>query len=172
MKKLSLIVAVLVIANITFGTLIDQFRGWNDLIDKSHDIIIAKCTATLGTTKPEKLTIIIDGVIPSDIQVISVLKGNTKVGPSHMASQYWPYQGEKFLLFANYRNDQYYTGYNAVEAYRVIPLNRHFQTNELSGKSLNEQIQLMLSQRLADINDELQRDTDEKKRIEEGFKKK
>jgi hypothetical protein len=83
-----------------------------------------------------------------------------------MASRYWPFQGEKFLLFANYENNQFFSGYNAVEEYRVISLNRYFQTNVLSGKTLNEQIQLILTNRLNDLNGELARGQEEKRRLE------
>jgi hypothetical protein len=52
----------------------------------------------------------------------------------------------------------------------VIPLNHDFIISDLSGKTLNEQIQLILDSRLKDLNDEIAQDNDEKNRLEEFSK--
>ena len=93
MFLLAVVVSVLAIP-------ISPFKGWDDLIDKSPDIIIARCMATqdLLTPKPKSF---FSNVFSSDIEVISVLKGNTMPGPSHMTSLYFPYRGEYFLVFAS-----------------------------------------------------------------------
>jgi hypothetical protein len=149
-----------------FAVFTNKFKTWSDLTEQSPDILIAQCVSTLGDTKTKRPVAVIDGVIHSEIEVVCVLKGSTKPGPTRMASRYWPFQGEKFLLFANYENNQFFSGYNAVEEYRVISLNRYFQTNVLSGKTLNEQIQLILTNRLNDLNGELARGQEEKRRLE------
>lgn len=158
-----------VIVSIVLGTvltagamLISQFESWDNLIEQSPDIVIAKCATSLETTKSEN-RIILNGIISSDIDVISVLKGNSNVGLSHLHSSYQPQQGESFLIFANYEPN---VGFRAAEGYRVIPLNQYFQTNQLDGKTLREQVQLILNSRLKDLNDEIARDNDEKSRIQ------
>lgn len=169
MKKYILIIALFVTASAAFAIFINEFKSWNELIEQSPDIVIAKCTATLDpmTSKPTAIT---DGMITSDIEVIKVLKGRVKPGPSHMASQYWPYPGEQFLMFANYEKDQFNTGYTAIEGYRIVSLQRHFNQyvwdHYLAGKPLNEQVQWILNSRLRDLKDEIDRDKKEEARIE------
>ena len=141
------------------------FTSWDDLTRKSPDIIIARCATT---TNP---TLTGDGMIWSDIEVLAVLKGDTKPGAARMVSQYWPYQEERFLMFANYQSNQIYRACRATETYRIVPLGRYFLTNELAGKSLDEQIQLVLRRRLEDVNRELEKDAEEKSRLEKGLKR-
>lgn len=170
MKTITIITSLLVVVGTASAIFVNPFKSWNDLTESSRDIVIARCTSTLGTTKPEKTTAIIDGMIPSDIEVLYVLKGSTKPGLSRMVSQYWPYQGEQFLMFAGYSNDQYFTGYSAVEGYRVVPLSRHFNQyiwdHQLAGKPLQGQVQWILKSRLEDLNAEIAQDKDEKTTIE------
>jgi hypothetical protein len=165
MKKSATIALLLATISSAFAVILGPFTSWDDLTRKSPDIIIARCTAT-----PEP-AFIADGLIWSDIEVTSVLKGDTKPGKARMVSQYWPHQGERFLMFSIYQSNGHYQAYNAPETYRIVPLDRYFTTNGLSGKTLNEQIQFMLQHRLEALNRELQDGADEKKRLEEGVKK-
>jgi hypothetical protein len=165
-KKYFSIIALFFMAGTTFAIFINNFTTWNDLIERSSDIVIAKYTPAPANGNMKKTVAITDGVLYSDIDVLLVLKGNKKPGLSNMASQYCPSNGEQFLLFANYKNDQFYSGYTAIEDYRIVPINASFQTNQLSDKSLDEQIQLILNSRIKDLNDEIERDNDEKKRLE------
>jgi hypothetical protein len=167
MKKTILIVLSFMITGLAaFGVLISQFRSWDDLIQISPDIVIAKCTSTYGTKSSTKKNLIIDDVIPSDVDVLSVLKGNTKPGPARLASQYWPYPGQQFVIFGWYSGGQY----SAVEGYRVMPLNRDFPLSALNGKSLTEQMQLIFSNRLSNLNDEINQDEKDKASLEKYLK--
>lgn len=169
MKKYILLFALIAAAT-TMATLVDKFKGWNELIERSPDIVIARCVAPPTAAQTKKATIIINGSVPSDIEVIAVLKGTTVPGSSRLLSSYRPRQGEQFLLFASYRNDTSFIGYNAVEEYRVVPLNHFFQTNMLAGKTLEQKIEWILQSRLRDLNEELERGQEEKQRLEEGIK--
>ena len=173
MKKTILLVLMLATSAV-FGTIIDHFRGWNDLVDGSPNIVIARCTATPGFTPPgvtPKLTMVVGGGSISDIEVISVLKGDTKPGLSQLMSFYKPFQGEVFAIFATrilpIGTNSYYS---ANEDYKIIPLNSDFQTSDLNGKTLDEQIQLILASRLKDLNGEIARDNEEKERLKQGLK--
>ena len=157
-------IVLLVAVSTAMSVIISPFTGWDDLTTKSPDIIIARCATTPNTPA-------IDGVIWSDIEVLAVLKGDAKPGVARMVSQYWPRQGERFLMFATYQSNQLYRAYNATVAYRIVPLSRYFPTNELAGKSLDEQIRLVLRRRLEDVNRELERLAKEKSRLEEGLKR-
>jgi hypothetical protein len=97
-----------------------------------------------------------------------VLKGNTKIGLAKMTSRHRPSQGEE-LLFANYLTSGTNAWYVATEGYRVIPLNHDFNINELNGKTLDEQIQLIFKSRLKDLDNEIARDKEEKARLEQGI---
>lgn len=87
-----------------------------------------------------------------------------------MQSAYAPRQGDQFLMFANWHNNHPAQTYTATEKYRIVPLSRHFQTNDLVGQPLGEQIQRVLRHRLQELHRELQQGAVEKKRLEEGIK--
>jgi hypothetical protein len=164
MKTLPTIV-MLFAASMAFAVMLVPFTNWDDLTKQSPDIVIARCVVTADTT------IIDDGMNWTDIEVLSVLKGDTKPGPARMVSTYWPRQGENFLMFSTYHTNQKYRGYNATEMYRIVPLGLYFNTNAVTGKRLDEQIQIVLRRRLEKLNGELKDGAEEKKRLEEGIKK-
>lgn len=174
MKRFIFTGILLAVTGTVFGTLIDHFRGWNDLIDGSPNIVIARCTRTPGFIPPgvaPKMTIVEGGGWVSDIEVISVLKGSTKTGPSQLMSDYKPYQGEFLAIFAS-RMLTVGTNscYSANEDYKIVPLNSDFRISDLNGKTLDEQIQLIFASRLKDLNDEIKRDNEEKTRLKQGMK--
>jgi hypothetical protein len=142
------------------GVILLPFNGWKDLAEKSPDIVIVQCT-----TNPAPGPIM-DGMIWSDIEVISVLKGEGRTGLSRMVSQYRPHAGERFLLFGGYQSNELYQAYNATESYRVIPLAFYFSTNALAGKTLDQQIRLIVEHRLEVVKQELKERNEEKARLE------
>ena len=163
--KISITVVGLLAAGSAFAVIMLPFTSWGDLSKKSPDIILARC---ITTADPK---IIADGMIWSDIDVIMVLKGDTKPGTARMVSQYLPRQGDRFLMFSTYQSNELYRAYNAAETYRIVPVGRYFLTNALTGKSLDEQIQVVLRNRLDELSRELKEGADEKRRLEEAFKK-
>jgi hypothetical protein len=174
MKKHISIILLLAVTWTAFGLYINYFKSWSNLIDGSPDIVIARCTATPDFTPPgvkPKMVDIVGGGWLSDIEVISVLKGKTKPSLSHLISFYKPHQGELFVAFANYTMSGTNSLYSANEGYQVIPLNSDFRISDLNGKTLDEQIQLILKSRLKDLDDEITRDNEEKQRLESGLKK-
>jgi len=164
-KASATIVVLLAAASSAVAVPILPFTSWDNLSIKSPDIIIARCSATAPDGP------IGDGMVWSDIEVLSVLKGDTKPGVARMVSQHSPRQGEQFLLFSTYQSNDLYRAYNATETYRVVPLGRGFLIDKLAGKPLEAQVQLVLRHRLDELTKELQHATDEKKRLEEGIKK-
>jgi len=145
------------------------FPGWNLLAQKSSDIIVARCVNT-----PDPFNVWSDGrrvdfqgLIDSDFGIVSVLKGMTNTGAVRVTSEYWPRQGEYYLVVANY-HDGYY---QANEEYRVIPLGVKFPTNSIVGKPLDEQLQILFKRRLNDLNRQMKAEQEEKQRLEEGLKK-
>ena len=166
MKTSFAIFLIVGVISTAMAVLISPFTSWSDLTHKSPDIVIARCTAAHPDNMP-----VADGMMWSHIEVISVLKGDTKPGAAQMVSQYSPYQGERFLMFSEYQSNQLYQAYNATETYRIVPLGRYFLTNELAGKPLDEQIQMVFQSRLKDLSVEMKRAGEEQKRLEEGLTK-
>lgn len=146
------------------------FTTWDNLTNKSTDIVIVRCART-----PQRLNVqsdgvvveIKDGLISSEIQVVAVLKGRTNLGPAVLVSRYWPRQSDQYLVFSYYQDGSFM----AVERYRVVPLGIDFPTNVITGKSMEEQIQAMLRYRLDQLNHELEEQQAEKNRLEQGLKR-
>jgi hypothetical protein len=172
----AIFIAFLAAASTAAAFLPDGFRSWDDLTQNSPDIVIARCTATPDPFDGA------DGMVWSDIEVLSVLKGDTKPGVARMVSQYCPHQGERFLMFSTYESNKIYRAYNAAEAFRVVPFAHSWVTydptgkppadpDDLTGKPLAEQIRIVLRRRLEDVNRDLARATEEKKRLEGGLTK-
>ena len=171
MRKYFCIAMLLLMTTAALTIPITNFKDYDDLVANSPEIIIARCTSTLDfITASNKMVIVIDGMIDSNIEIVSVLKGTPNPGSAHLGSEYWPYRGECLLVFANDRKDEYNKGYTAIEGYRVIPLGHNFMTNQLAGKTVEEQVNLILKMRLDNLKDELGRDTQEKQRIEAKLK--
>jgi hypothetical protein len=165
MKRFITAVGLLAVAGSAFAVFLSPFTSWDDISKKSPDIIIGRCTLTAPDGP------VGNGMIWSDIEVLSVLKGDTKPGAERMVSQHAPRQGERFLMFSTYQSNHLYRAYNATETYRVVPLGRYFLTSELTGKPLDEQIQFVLRHRLEELSHELKQGEVEKKRLEEALKK-
>ncbi|HEY5042341.1 MAG TPA: hypothetical protein VIK53_10095 [Verrucomicrobiae bacterium] len=173
MKKYIAMLIVLATMKIALAIPITSFESWDVLIKNSPEIVIARCTSTLDfISASNKVVVVTDGIIRSDIEVVSVLKGTPNPGLSHLASEYWPYRGEYFLVFASNQKDQYNVGYTAIEGYRIISLGHNFTTNQMTGKPLEDQIQFLLKRRLKELNEGLTRDNEEKLRLEMALKEK
>jgi hypothetical protein len=165
MKKFVVLFMFLTVTSVTLAIIMSPFTSWTDLEKRSPDIVFARCTTT-----PEP-QVIVDGMITSEIEVQAVLKGATKPGTNLMVSEYLPHQGEHFLIFSTYSDQGIFKAYTAPEAYRIVPVDRYFGTNNLAGKTLDEKIQLVLQRRLDDLKRERERADEEIKRLETGLKK-
>jgi hypothetical protein len=165
-----IIISVVLAAAAAFGVLVGNFKSWHDLELQSSDIIVAKCTSPIEDNHSGKPMVTFGGITHSDIQVLFVLKGNTKPGLSRLDSLYQPYPGERLMVLGNYRRDENHAGYSAAEKYRIVPINRSFRIEALTGLGLDAQLQLVLSNRLEDLNEIIKRGQEEKARIEKGIK--
>jgi len=161
-------------------------------MQNSPYIIIVRCTSSPeshrlinGIMSDNPLVIgQMGGVTLSDVKMVTMLKAETGSSaalssfPNGMAetlkagssltlwSRYRPCQGDEYLLFATRFED---TNCDALDLYRVVPLGHSFDTNWLGGKSLGDQIKFMLQYRLNNLNQELQKGEEEKKRLEQGL---
>lgn len=166
MKTKIIILAVsLIFTTIALAIPVLPFPGWEEIKQKSSDIIIARCVETTDNPVEEKkdgMLFITRGLIKSDIQVIYALKGQTIITSAKLNSLYWPRRGEEYAIFATLQGETY----DATETYRIIPLGTHFPNNSLIGKTLDEQIQMIFQWRLNHLSQELVQLNDEKSRLE------
>jgi hypothetical protein len=159
-----------------WAVIMEPFTNWANVTAHSPDILLARCKTTPQRSTQQKdgrFRELKDGMIESEIEVLAVLKGSTKptppgTEPSRLLSRYWPRQSEQYLIFSSFHDGFY----QAIEEYRVVPMGIGFSTNGLAGKSLTEQVNLLLHSRLKDVDREIERLQEEKKRLEEQFPKK
>ena len=161
--------ALLVLAIGALALRESPFSGWDNVKRHSPDIIIARCVKTVDDPLASQR---VRSVIFSDIEILSTLKGRTlkgrtNLGPARLGSLIWPRQGENYLIFSDYHDDFY----QAVEPYRVVPLGTYLPPDLLTGKTLDENIQILFQRRLDNLNREMKEEQEEKQRLEEGLKK-
>lgn len=171
MKKRTLTVMGLTafFAGTTLAVVLVPFHGWDALVAKSPEIIIANCLKTPEETLFRLGNVVEgarDGVFPSEIEVIAVLKGMTNRGPVRLYSRVPLSRGEAYLIFA-----RFFDTYDAPEEYRIVPLGSRFSTNLVAGKQLDDQIQALLQFRLNNLNREMEKLQEERTRLESGLKK-
>ena len=146
------------------------FKGWHELTQASPDIIIVHCTKTPDLETVESNGVVREtalGAINSDVEVIFSLKGFAEQKKARIVSECALRQGEYYMVFGL----RYDGLYQATESYRIVPLGLNFSTNSLSGKTIDEQIQMLLQLRLNNLNRQMKAEQEEKQRLEEGIKK-
>lgn len=165
-------VSLLFMAGMAVAVPTQPFRDWSELTRTSKDIVIVHCVKTPETEIVEAGGVVREegfGGIKSDVEISFALKGQMDSGKSEIVSQYPLRQSEYYLAFANqYESHGFYQAY---EPYRIISLGQNFDTNVLSGKTLDEQIQTLLQKRLNDLNRQMKAEQEEKARLESAFKK-
>jgi hypothetical protein len=139
------------------------FTSWEDLTEKSTDIIIARCTKT---AEPR---IVSDHMITTEIEVLFVLKGGTKTGPAQMVGGYQPQQGERFLLFAHYMKQADGMKYTAAETYRAVPLGLSYPVEAIKDLPLETQVRNLLRHRLQQLKQEAETRAEEVRRLEKDW---
>ena len=157
--KLKLITIMLLLVAITVAArLIAVFSDWNWAMKNSPNIIIAHC----GKQSPSSNHF---NAPASDfsIKVLTVLKGATNVVSARLLTDHELITGQNYLVFGYYDAGIY----TAYEEFRIVPLGVNFSTNLISGKSLDDQLQILFKLRRDQLNQEIQKDKEEKQRLEE-----
>ena len=159
MKKHLVIISLFATAGVILGRGVVAFKGWDDLIQRSPAIIIARRIATPHslTNEPIDHPVVIwsmsDAGSSYPIEVLTILKGSTRPGRAEMVSHYSPVdrllprQDDVFLFFAGYvSTNQSKVIYDAYENYQVVCIGSDLYysdlTNNIAGKSLREQIRI------------------------------
>jgi hypothetical protein len=158
--KLIILAAIVLTSAVSVMAIITvSFPGWGWLKENSADIIVASCTGDPPQYHPKF-------EYDSNINVAVVLKGTNNLRSSILRSFYLPQKYGYYLIFSTYHDGSY----QALEAYRVIPLGDYFHANLIVGKSLDEQIKILFKLRLGNLERQMKEDQDEKARLEEGIK--
>jgi hypothetical protein len=105
----------------------------------------------------------------SDVGIKSMitLKGTNNACPVRLLTDHEMCPGNNYLVFG-YCDSSVYIAY---EEHRIVPLGKYFATNLIAGKTLQEQIQILLQRRLDNLKLEMQENENEKMRLEAGLKK-
>lgn len=180
MKALSIKTVISALVFISAGSLMAvvmyAFSSWDFLTETSPDIVIARCSRTPDPYRDHGSGPT-GSLFDTDIEVVSILKSATNwgtevldappKGSSRLSSAFYPRQGEYYLIFSVFYDHEY----QANESYRVVPLGLTINTNALTGKTLEEQIMMLLQKRLNSLNLEIKQGQEEKERLEQAFRK-
>ncbi len=89
---------------------LEPFQGWKPLLSKSTDIVVAECdklrTPLIVTNNGTVYTEDPDQTLDSPINVIAVLKGNSKMGPGQISAYFTPRVGERALILFGEAGDK------------------------------------------------------------------
>ena len=145
------------------------FAGWDELIDSSPDILIVRAGAT-------DKGVGVRGLFNAAVESLVVLKGSARLGQERFESACLLKPSEEYLVFCSWRTNGICY---ATESYRVVPLGPDFETGVLTGKSLGDQLKLLIQRRLSAVTSEidalrtrLENDSRERERLEQALAKK
>lgn len=168
MKTLLIVLAILAMTFTASAILTLVFSNYEDLENRSSDIIVARCI----TNPPTRIHLGYDPDINNfSIKTIAVLKGTNFSGSIPLVTEQWLNQGDDYLIFGNPRNGTC----RAIEDFRVIPLGREFYagqiTNALAGKSPDQEMKILFKRAIEHLDRQMKKEQQEKERLEEDLQK-
>lgn len=168
MKNYLAILILLIVASTASAVLLSEFAGYDWLEQHSPDIFVARCVTNPPTLLPSNSESIVNAF---SIQVVSSIKGTNRYVTAPLSSMHWLNVGDNYLIYGRFEDGICY----ATEEFRVIPLGRELWagtfTNLIAGKPLPEQLQILLKRALENVNRNMNREREEKQRLEEGVMK-
>lgn len=144
--RIVLVFSLFASAASAFAVRVQPFTSWAELINKSPDIVIARCVSY-----PEQQIYV--GIIKSSINVISVVKGDTQLGPAELASLRACSFDTPVLIFSEFKQAEGKPGYIAIETYRLMPLAPDFDFSQLPNNNPDQRLSLILQHRLSSDTD-------------------
>ena len=146
MKRIILAVTIFCIFSSTcLAVITTPFSDTDTYIKIAGDIVIAKC---ISVPKQE----FIQGLVPAEVEVIKVLKGNRKPGSLPIAvfpGSVTP--NNTYMLYSFTGGKTLGTDFLAKDELSVIPLPASFDIEELENKDLKEQVQYVFSRYLFEV---------------------
>jgi hypothetical protein len=150
-------------ASSVFSIKISLFQDTETYVTRARDIIVAECISI----EKEKVDVDTDGLRAINVKVLKALKGNRKPGELRIATIY-PMKEEVTYLLYNLGGNMMSTDFLAIAELSVVPLPSYFRFSELEGKELKEQIEIIFSRHLFEVDNEYERILAEKKLLEKA----
>lgn len=160
---------MLLIVTAAIAYRIQPFESWEKVKQGASEITIVRCLETPHRLNRDENGVFVEftGLFDSKMEVVFFLKGDIKEKKLILRSEFWPRQGEDYLVFGHFARGILH----AYDKYKIIPLGVDFQTNMISGKVMDEQIKTILDFRLANLNGQIGEMQEEKKLLEQETKK-
>jgi len=160
MKQKFIIIACALVSFAAIARVIEPFHGWDRLKTESPNIAIVECGSPVPPNPNEQT----EGAPKSDsnAQIIFTLKGTNETTSVRLQTDYELSAGRKYLVFGQIDKGVFL----AYEKFRIIKIGRIFSIESITGKTLDEQVQVILERRLPDLNQELEQNIEEKQRLE------
>ena len=120
---------------------ITAFIDTDTFVERSKDIVIAKCTGPVA-----KGDAFDDGLFPVNVRIVSVLRGDKKPGKAKIATIY-PMESGKTYLLTSMGGSAHGTDFLAIPELSVVELPPNFRLADLDGKQVVEQVQAVFAAR-------------------------
>ncbi len=150
-------------ASSLFAIKVTLFEDTDSYIARAQDIIIAECISI----EAEKVDVDTDGLQAAKVKVVKVLKGNRKPGELRIASLY-PIQKGRIYMLSSLGGSRMGSDFLAVPELSVVPLPSNFRFSDLDSKVLKEQVQIVFSRYLFEVDKEYRRILTEKRLLEKA----
>lgn len=165
MKTKTIVTFLLLTAFCVIARLPYNFMGWDRLKTESPEIIIA---GPKEPTPPEAGVVFENGPdFDFSITVLSVLKGTNGMRHARLLSDHELRPRDAYLVFGKYENGIY----KANGEFSVVPLGRRYKREMISGKTLDDQIRVLIQLAIDNLDSEMASKQVEKARLETIFKK-
>lgn len=169
MKSMKSKIIILIVIPVLFKSLnvsalvLGPFPGWDRMEKMSSNIAVVACYQPLSSRPNYD-----DDVVGSDRQahLYLSLKGTNWASNFRLLTNYPLLRGRKYLVFGYYVDGTF----EAFEDYRVVPLSRDFDIKSVSGKSPDQQLQILFQDGIKEMDREIQNDEAEKQRMEEALR--
>ena len=162
MRKLSIVVAILVLsATVAWAVKITLFADMDFYINRGKQIVIADFIAAHNTHHYE------DGLYTAEVDVVRVLAGQTRVGKLRVLTIYPMTRGTRYLFYSLAGPPEF----QAIPELSVVALPDGFDLSRLDGKSLREQLLLILETRRFQVGHELKERQEEQKLLDKALGK-
>lgn len=162
-KIILLIVGPVLFKSLTAAALVlGPFPEWDRLEEMSSNIAVVACYRPLPAEPNSN-----DDVVMSDSRawILSPLRGKDAAGYIRLLTNHTLSRGRNYLVFGYYVNG----AFEAFEDYRVVPLSKDFDIKSLSGKTLDQQLQILFEDGVKEMNRQIQEDEAEKQRLQEAL---
>ena len=158
-RKLLILSLVLLCYTPCHAIMVTLFDNTERYADLSRDIIIAKCVSCSP-----------DGgqLSMAEVDIIMVLKGNKKTGPFDIATLDPIEPGQHYLL-ASMGGSTRGTDFLAVPELAIVPVPADFDFDSLKQKPLKQQLHMLFSRRLFELERQLAPLLEEQKLLEKAL---